>query len=193
MKFDCLIPAAGFSSRMGSWKLMLPYKDSTIIGQTVDNALSFCSKVIIVTGYRGGELEKLYNRHPKVITVQNTDFKRGMFSSIQTGVPLVSTGWFFITMGDMPDITEKLYRKLSEAAAGEKDTEIVRPLFSGKRGHPVLLKNTVIPTILSEPWNSEMKNVFTHHKVLNLDMNLPETFADIDTIENYRSAVKNFS
>ncbi len=193
MNFECLIPAAGFSSRMGSWKLMLPYKGSTIIGQAVDNALSFCGKVILVTGYRGGELEKLYDRHPGVITVRNTGFKRGMFSSIQTGVPLISTEWFFITMGDMPDITEKLYRKLAEAADGEKDTEIVRPLFSGKRGHPVLLKNTVIPTILSEPWSSEMKNVFTHHKVLNLDMNLPETFTDIDTIENYRSAVKNFS
>jgi len=105
MKIDCLIPAAGLSSRMGRWKLLLPYRGTTILEQTLNNALSLCSRVVLVTGYRGNELEEIYAGRSGVVTVRNADFKRGMFSSIQTGVPLVSTEWFFITMGDMPGIT----------------------------------------------------------------------------------------
>lgn len=186
MNIDCLIPAAGLSSRMGKWKLMLPYKNSTIIEQSVDNALRLCSRVILVTGYRGGELEKLYDQHPKVITIRNTDFKRGMFSSIQTGAPLVETEYFFITMGDMPEIGSDLFRELTNTISKNPGIEIVRPLYGGKRGHPVLLKMSTVDTILSEPQVSEMKNVFTHHKVLDLPLDLPESFRDIDTEEDYK-------
>lgn len=32
---DCLITAAGLSSRMGAWKLMLPYRQSTILDESL--------------------------------------------------------------------------------------------------------------------------------------------------------------
>lgn len=188
MNIDCLIPAAGFSSRMGSWKLMLPYKQSTIVEQTVSNALSHCSRVILVTGHRGEELEKLYRGNKRVVPVRNHNFKQGMFSSIQTGTSLIQTDWFFITMGDMPGISPALYEILIKAQTANRGIEIIRPLFKGKRGHPVLLKRNVIPTILSEPPGSKMKNVFTHHHVLDIEMNRAETFNDIDTKEDYREA-----
>ncbi len=167
---------------------MLPYKESTIVEHTVANALSRCTRVILVTGYRGPELEQLYRKAERVIPVRNAEFHRGMFSSIQTGVPLIKSSCFFITMGDMPEIGETLYDALLNTMTANPAVDIVRPLFNGKRGHPVLLKKSVIPTILSEPENSEMKHVFTRHSVLDLDMNIPETFMDIDTEEDYRKA-----
>ncbi len=186
MNIDCIIPAAGLSSRMGKWKLMLPYKNSTIIEQSVDNALRLCSRVILVTGYRGNELADLFAGRSGVVTVRNTDYERGMFSSIQTGTPMVETEYFFITMGDMPEIGSGLFQKLVDTMTENPGVEIVRPLYGGKRGHPVLLKMSTIDTILSEPQVSEMKNVFTHHKVLDLPLDLPESFRDIDTEEDYK-------
>ena len=190
MSIDCLIPAAGLSSRMGTWKLVLPYKESTVVEESVKNALSCCSRVILVTGYRGNELEKLFTNNKNVVPATNTEYNKGMFSSIQTGVPLIETEYFFITMGDMPAIGTAMYDLLLHTMEENPSVEIVRPLYNNKRGHPVLLKNSVIPTILSEPSNSKMKNVFTHHRVLDLPLNLPETFNDIDTEEDYRKAVK---
>ncbi len=188
MNIDCLIPAAGLSSRMGRWKLMLPYNDRTILETSVSNALSLCSRVILVTGYNGEKLESLFKPDSRVITIRNSSYERGMFSSIQTGVKMVKTDWFFITMGDMPDIGADLYLKLIDTVKANTGIEIVRPLFNGKRGHPVLLNRTVIKTILSEPPESEMRNVFTSHKVLDLPLDLPESFYDIDTEEDYRKA-----
>ena len=52
MDIDCLIPAAGFSSRMGNWKLTLPYKGSTIIESSIANAMNVCDRAIVVTGHR---------------------------------------------------------------------------------------------------------------------------------------------
>ena len=176
---------------MGKWKLMLPYKKGTILGSVIKNTLSICDRVILVTGFRGKELETFYGENKNIIAVRNSGFERGMFSSIQTGVPLVETEYFFITKGDMPEIGSNLYRKLLNTMRENPDIEIVRPLFNGKRGHPVLLKKSVISTILSEPADSEMKNVFTHHKVLDLPLDLPQTFKDIDTEEDYREAVGN--
>ncbi len=191
MNIDCLIPSAGLSSRMGRWKLTLPYKESTIIENCISHALLSCSRVIIVVGFRSEELVHLVHNPPRVITTLNDNFENGMFSSIQKGVSLVESEWFFITMGDMPDITENIYKSLIEARnSNYREFDIIRPIYKGERGHPVLLHKKTIQTILAEPVLSKMKNVFTHFNVLDIDMNLPDTFRDIDTPEEYRRIMK---
>ncbi len=55
---DCIITAAGLSSRMGQWKMMLPRQQGTILDTSIKNALQFCSRIILVTGYRGNELHE---------------------------------------------------------------------------------------------------------------------------------------
>lgn len=57
---DCIITAAGLSSRMGQWKMMLPWEQGTILDTSIKNALQFCSRIILVTGYRGNELHERY-------------------------------------------------------------------------------------------------------------------------------------
>jgi len=176
---------------MSDWKLILPYTNSTIIENSITNALNVCDRLIIVTGYRAEELSSLVKRPPKVLTIENRNFKRGMFSSIQTGAALVGTEWFFITMGDMPDITENIYKILLEARdIGSKDFDIIRPMYQGRRGHPVLMHKRTLQTIIREPVSSEMKKVLLHHRVLDIEMNIPQTFRDIDTPEEYKQILK---
>ncbi len=192
MNIDCLIPAAGFSSRMGKWKLILPYKKSTIIENSIENAAEVCTRIILVTGYRGDELTDLVEQIPQVITIRNKNYQNGMFSSIQTGVKLVESEWFFITMGDMPDIDKDIFNSLLEPLnKNPGGFDIIRPTYQGKRGHPVLLNRNTILTIISEPHSSEMKNVFLHHRVMDIEMNVSSTFRDIDTPEEYRLISKD--
>ncbi|MFL4276400.1 hypothetical protein P9380_16635, partial [Escherichia coli] len=35
---DCIITAAGLSSRMGQWKMMLPWEQGTILDTSIKNA-----------------------------------------------------------------------------------------------------------------------------------------------------------
>ena len=192
MKIDCLIPAAGYSSRMGKWKLMLPYKADTIIESSIYNALALCSRVVVVAGYRAEELIKKVQNPPQIVSCINKNFDNGMFSSIQVGVKLIETDWFFITMGDMPDIGKGIYKSLIKARNNKHEKfDIIRPVYNGKRGHPVLLHRKTIKTIMEEQVTSKMKNVFTHFRVLDIEMNLPETFRDIDTPEDYRHILGN--
>lgn len=192
MNIDCLIPAAGLSSRMGKWKMILPYKKTTIVENSITNALKVSNRIILVTGHRSEELTEKLRKYPNVLTINNRNFEKGMFSSVQTGVRLIKSDWFFITMGDMPDIEEAIFRKLIEVRDNNSDScDIIRPKYKGKRGHPVLLHKKTIKTIIDEPVSSEMKNVFTHFRVLDIEMDLPCTFRDIDTPGEYSRISKN--
>lgn len=91
-------------------------------------------------------------------------------------------------MGDMPEIDESIFRQILDSMNKYKEKyEIFRPLYKEKRGHPVLLHKDTIKTILAEPADSEMKNVFLRHKVMELKMDSYNTFMDIDTPTEYKT------
>lgn len=86
MDKQCVMLAAGLSSRMGKWKMMMPWGEGTILDSALASALAFCDRVVLVTGFRGDELAACYRDHPGVEVVFNPQYQDGMFSSIQCGV-----------------------------------------------------------------------------------------------------------
>ena len=179
---EALIPAAGLSSRMESWKPLLPYGDGTLIGQAVANALAVCRRVILVTGYRGKELEQLFEGERRVTCVRNREYRRGMFSSIQQGAAEVRAPRFFVAMGDMPEIPPSLYRRLLE----EPPADVVRPRYRGIPGHPVLFAAGAARLIRSLPPEADMGRVLSSYEVREINVKEPGCVRDIDTIEEYR-------
>lgn len=131
---DCIVCAAGFSSRMGRWKADL----KTAKGLTfLDNALraaASCRKTVLVGGYR---FEELLERIPPGFggsVLENPGFREGMLSTVQRALSAVD-GFFFILPIDMPMITADHLRAVYE----ERDMDrVVRPSFGGLPGHPVL-------------------------------------------------------
>jgi molybdenum cofactor cytidylyltransferase len=130
---------------MRSWKPILPFKQTTIVEQVVHTALLQCERVILVTGYRAPELEDIFRGHPSVSLIRNTDWQRGLFSSIQTGVAEVQRPRFFITLGDLPWIGEEIYRVM----LSQSHRDVLFPAYGSERGHPVLFGSKVIPSILN--------------------------------------------
>ncbi|MFP4179208.1 MAG: NTP transferase domain-containing protein [Spirochaetaceae bacterium] len=200
---DCIMPAAGLSSRMGVWKPLLPYRGTTLVEKSVSRALEFCSRVILVTGHRGDELEELFDKRsedhrgypeePRVVCVRNRDYGRGMFSSIQTGAGAVEAPLFFIALADMPELPLEVYQLLfrhiveTDTAEGNPSLsplEVVRPLYRGNPAHPVLCRRRVAETILSEPPESNMQNVMKHRRLLEIEVDRPECLYDVDTGED---------
>ena len=205
MKPDCVIPAAGTSSRMGRWKLVLPYRGSTIIEKSIDAALEECGRVIVVTGHRAEELETFLGRYSPpsgigerfrevsktresgpVITVRHPDYEQGMFSSIQKGAALVQSPLFFIALGDMPAVPAEVYRQLLTCMRSDPETEIVRPVYRGRPGHPVLLRKTCTKTILETAASGAMAMVLKRHTVKELEVSSPGAVIDFDTPEAYQ-------
>ena len=59
-----ILLAAGLSTRMGTNKLLLPFKGKTIIEATLETVLSFTKRVVVVTGHeseRIGEAIRAYS------------------------------------------------------------------------------------------------------------------------------------
>ena len=165
-----------------------------MVEHSVSRALETCSRVLLVTGYRGKELEELFAGRDRVECVRNDEFRCGMFSSIQTGAAYVEAPLFFIALADMPELPTELYRiLLEEMGIGNpaqlgclegKAPEMVRPLYRGEPGHPVLCRRHVADTILAEPPASNMQNVMRRHRLLEIDSPRPGCVYDIDGPED---------
>jgi molybdenum cofactor cytidylyltransferase len=180
---DCLVPAAGRSERMGAWKPILPFGDSTILGTVVETALRACPRVILVTGHRAAELASLFRAEPRVTVTENADWELGMFSSVRCGAALVGTDRFFVTLGDMPWIAPSVYDRLLKTTA----VDAVFPEYNGRRGHPVLFNRRVIPAILAaDPGSGSMREIAARFTVEELPWEDDSILRDIDTMEDYQ-------
>jgi molybdenum cofactor cytidylyltransferase len=175
---DCIVPAAGSSVRMGRWKPVLPFGDSTIVQTVVAAALRVCSRVVLVTGFRGPELAALFSGDPRVMAVHNDDWEQGMFSSIRAGSEHVLTPRFFVTLGDMPWIAPAVY----EALLGWEGGDVVFAVHGGTRGHPVLFGDSVRAAIAAaDPAAGSMREIVKMFRVGELTWPDDSVLRDVDT------------
>ncbi|USE37711.1 NTP transferase domain-containing protein [Endozoicomonas sp. SCSIO W0465] len=207
---DCLVTAAGLSSRMGRWKMMLPFstkestrestkestrtpgRDSseaqeceTILDCSIANALCFCQRVILVTGYRGEEIHTRYEHHPRIKLIHNPAYYLGLFSSIQAGIRHCETDYLFITHGDMPLIPPTVFSELWR----QRDIDTLFPVVSAddqRPGHPVLLYRSAFGAVLDAPPQSRMKSLLLAGSHRFISVGTDAIHQDIDTPDRYR-------
>jgi molybdenum cofactor cytidylyltransferase len=129
--------AAGRSSRFGSDKLCSRFKGAPVIAWSV-RALTPVDALFVVTPPDSAPITEAL-RGVAAHFVTNTDRDAGMSSSIRVGVAALppDTEAVIIALGDQPLASEDVTRKLIAAwRAGESD--IVIPVYTNARGHPVL-------------------------------------------------------
>jgi molybdenum cofactor cytidylyltransferase len=182
VEVECVVPAAGRSRRMGGFKPLLPFRGSTIIETVVGNALEVCARVLLVTGHRAQEIERLFDAESRVVPVRNPEWETGMFSSIRCAVLRLDAARFFVTPGDMPFIEAAVYRALLASAAAEA----VFPVFGGARGHPVLFSASVRNAVLlADPGTARMRDIADGLDCQEIEWADESILRDIDTKEQY--------
>ncbi|RJT42237.1 CTP--molybdopterin cytidylyltransferase [Rahnella woolbedingensis] len=181
-KVDCLMLAAGLSSRMGSWKMMLPFGGSTLLDTSIENALGFCHRVVLVTGFRGAELRARYQYDERIFLVDNPNYRDGMFSSIQAGAHHVEGEHTFMALGDMPCISSWIYSALWQERG---EFTLIPRCFQGK-GHPILLPASLISKVKSSSPQFSMKNIIQNEDHRFLELNEQAIHWDIDTPDDYQ-------
>ncbi len=185
---DCVLLAAGESIRMGSWKMLLPFGGTTIIGTCLSAALEVCRRVIVVTGFRGEELEeRVLGTDPRVLAVRNDRWRDGMFASIRRGVREVGTADYFIALGDMPRVDAALYRDLlvCRRLIEADDIDAAVPTYRGKKGHPVLLGSRARELILAADEAVTLRDVMARLRTLLLPVDRAAVLQDIDLPQEY--------
>lgn len=187
MNKECIMLAAGLSSRMGKWKMMMPWGEGTILDSALASALAFCDRVVLVTGFRGEELAACYQDHPAIDVVFNPHYQSGMFSSIQCGVSHIRSPRFFLALGDMPEVTPGVYRRLW--ACSETDTCFI-PAYERGKGHPVLLPQRAIELIRRAAEGTTLRDIINQMVMRVVPVDAQGIHWDVDTPLQYQQVAR---
>jgi molybdenum cofactor cytidylyltransferase len=189
---SAILLAAGKSVRMGQNKLLMPFDGGTIIGRTLDNLIrSQAGEIIVVLGAKATEIRAVIGER-KVVTVLNPDYARGMSTSLQTGLNMVSklTRFILVALGDQPLITTRTFDRLIEAALAS-DKGLIVPVYRGRRGNPITLSAGYIPDIRRFTGDVGGRELLARYPgdVLEVSVDDPGVLVNINTLDEYTRLV----
>ncbi len=180
MNVEGVVLAAGFSERAGEYKMELSLGDKTLLERCIEGMTTVCERIIVVGGYQYEKIEAIVEHLPNVESVNNENFRVGMFSSVRRGIREIQAGRFFIIPGDQPLVKPETYRKLLSI-----DADIVIPRFNGKKGHPVLFAGHFIQEILAMPDTAILRDFIHSKEAIVVDVDDPGVGLDVDSPEDY--------
>ncbi len=188
VKISAVILAAGKSERMGRDKLLMPYCNHTILGETVKQLLATdIDEIILVT--KPGEQWRSFADSNRIKIAVNHRYQLGQASSLITGLNAVdycSQGVLFV-LGDQPAITTPVYNLLLNTYI-KNFNKVTMPVYNGKRGNPVLFDRSLWPELIKLEGDYGGRNVIKGLSTENLDFvecKDQAVILDIDTPEDY--------
>ncbi|MBW7571510.1 nucleotidyltransferase family protein [Caproiciproducens faecalis] len=185
-----IILAAGYSSRMGEFKMTQFLSGLPVIEHPIQNMYDTCNKILIVTGFQFEKLRYLEKKYQKVSLVFNPNYSEGMFSSVLAGLAYSEAKRYVVMPGDCPAVHSKTFRDLT-AFSGD----ICLPSYLGKTGHPVMISNfarkellrgsflTLEHFIKSHPY----KEIPVKDAGILMDLDSPEDFRKLETFLRVRN------
>ncbi len=182
-----IIPAAGDSRRMGAWKPMLPVDGIPMISRAVNALLPLSIPVIVVTGYRGDELEAyLRGSFPEVACIRNRAYHEGMLTSVKTGLScLDEESDALILPADLPLISSKHILPLLDIWK-HSSAEVLRPRSKEQPGHPVILSSAAVQYSLNTSGPESMQELLVPLSHEFAELSDQAYYLDADTPEEYR-------
>ena len=198
-KLNGLLISAGLSGRMGKFKPLMQFNREPFVTGITRKLVSFCEKVVIVTGFQNEKVEALIDSQfsilnsqfsNKVACVYNPNYTKGMFTSLKAGIEhLKNSEWVLYHFVDQPFFTNEFYKKMVSQANDEFDW--VQPVHDGKEGHPVMFNKKVIDLISKSSLDSHLRMIRDLPDIRKNYWNCGyrEVLIDFDTPED----LKNFS
>jgi molybdenum cofactor cytidylyltransferase len=180
---------------MGRPKLLLPWGDSTVVGQLISQWRELGAAQIAVVlrpddAALAAELDRLnFSRQDRIA---NPEPERGMFSSIVCAANW--QGWrrdlshWAIALGDQPHLRTATLRQLWDCSLLHTDA-ICQPAFAGRSAHPVILPRPVFDRLKnsrSDTFKEFLK--LNGSRSVQPEMNDPGLRLDLDTPEDYLQA-----
>lgn len=134
MSVSTVITAAGKNSRMRkdqisrglnlTNKLVLPFKDKTVIETTIDNALSLnIDECIVVLGHYSSEIKEAIfdNYKDDVKFIENNPVDVGLSTSLFNGLSNISSDLALCITADQPTVSSETFNRLIETSQNADD------------------------------------------------------------------------
>ncbi len=189
MGIAAIILAAGYSSRMGEFKPLLPLGDKTVLERVIGLFREAgVDDVRVVIGHRAEELlPVIENSH--ALPVINEHFRIGMFSSVVAGVKTLGEDIdaFFLLPVDIPLVRGRTVTELLRES-GFRKSGILYPSFRGRRGHPPLIPLRYRDDILKWDGDGGLKSCLARFEAdaASVEVTDERILLDMDTPEDYR-------
>lgn len=173
---------------MGSPKMLLPFRGTTIIENVVDSVKKsqLIDYIVVLGAYRDEIIEA--TAHSDINYCYNDNYKNGMLSSVKKGLEYVPENYnaAMIILGDQPMIS---FRVINSMIRRYNDTgkRIIIPLFNGKRGHPVLIDMAFRKEIEESDSENGLKGIISLHngEIGEFEIDESAVLRDIDTPMDY--------
>lgn len=154
--YVAVVLAAGRGDRMGGPKALLairwgdgPGELPLAIAHARAHLDAGAERVIVVTR---AEVARVLSRFAQrgldiVVSTERDDF--GPAGSIQCALELVSDpdAWVMVVPVDMPPVSAAIRRELAARVLESPALAAVRPVYEGKRGHPVLIRQSALASV----------------------------------------------
>jgi molybdenum cofactor cytidylyltransferase len=186
-RITAVLLAAGESRRMGSFKPLLPFGNTTVIESCIDYLCrGGVENVVVVVGNRGDEI-RLRLKDRRVAFAVNPEPESEMADSISHGIQLLpaTSGAVLISLTDQPAIPHSVVSALIERwHHGEK---IVKPEVNGQGGHPVLIDLSFRSQLLDLNAKGGLREFLQSNReqVYRLKVDSPFIASDMDTWDDY--------
>ena len=196
-RVTAVILAAGQGKRMGQQtKQLLPWGRSTVLGQTIANVQQTAvHNHLVITGHEAEAVTHIAQA-AGVQTVHNPDFATGeMISSLQTAVRALdeSVTAVLVVLADQPMIESQTMDLLLEAY-WQGHSDLIAPVFVGKRGNPVLIGRRYFDELLALPPTDAPRTLLRRHadRLHLVEVPTDAILRDLDDPQQYASEQKRW-
>jgi molybdenum cofactor cytidylyltransferase len=186
---SAIVLAAGQAMRMGQQKMLMPWGQTSVIGQVVSTLLKAgINDIYLVTGRSQAEVKAALKKY-KIEYLFNKNFANGeMLISVQVGLRGIGneSEAALIVLGDQPQIESQTVNAIVNRYLSTHQ-KIIVPSYEMHRGHPWLVEKSYWHEILDLMPPLTLHDFLNmHHKVIDyIVVKSASVIQDLDTQGDY--------
>jgi molybdenum cofactor cytidylyltransferase len=170
---------------MGRPKLLLPFRDGTVVGSLIRALREGGVSEIFLVIAPGDETLRAWGAEAGVRIAVNPDPERGMLSTILEGIAVAGDKETLVVCpADLPALLPSTVRTVLA-----QQSPLALPSYQGRRGHPLVISPELIPEIRTLHLNVGLRELLDRHpdslRVVEVDD--PGCVRDVDTPEDYQA------
>lgn len=153
-RLEAIVLAAGAGTRFGGGKLLTPWADGVLLDGALHAALAAPARLVTLAwgaDARVAEAARAFadarGQAGRLRLVHAVRYAEGLSASLIAAVQALpdDAAGAFVFLGDMPRIPVAVLQPLADALKG--GAAAAAPVFDGRRGHPVLFGETLLPRL----------------------------------------------
>lgn len=195
-KIAIVVLAAGNAKRLGQSKQLLPWGNSTLLGNVVRNVLTADAyKFFVVLGAYSNEIIEKINLSEATVLI-NENWQQGLGSSIASAITEIDNKYsevnaVLLVLADQPFISSIHLNAIIKLHSTEKESIIITRK-EDYIGVPVLFPRKFFRELMLLSNDEGAKQIINRNKNWVKEVVSQDDTADIDTFESYEALHKIF-